>query len=261
MTCKLCSSPSSRIFRKKILNKYDVEYYQCTSCGFIQTEEPYWLQEAYAESINLEDTGIIDRNMLFAKRAAMVLYFFFDKKGVYLDYGGGYGLFVRLMRDYGFDFYWSDPFTRNLFARGFEFNEKEYRRFELVTTFECFEHFSDPVPEIERMLQLSDSILFSTEIFSGKAPSSDEWSFYSFSHGQHVSLYSLESLQYLARKYQVHLCTNGKSFHLLSKKRVNNTAFNFLLKTSLLGVPQFLKISLGSKLHSDSQMLQQIRMR
>ncbi len=38
----------------------------------------------------------------------------------FLDYAGGYGVFTRLMRDIGFDFYWHDPYTQNLFANGFE---------------------------------------------------------------------------------------------------------------------------------------------
>ena len=72
--------------------------------------------------MNIEDTGIIKRNILLAKRTSAILFFLFNKKESFLDYGGGYGLFVRLMRDGGFNFYWNDPFTENLFARGFEYD-------------------------------------------------------------------------------------------------------------------------------------------
>ena len=252
----MCGETSSKIFRKKILDKYDVDYFQCSSCRFIQTEEPYWLKESYKNSINIEDSGLLDRNILFAKRASTVLYFLFNKRGVFLDYGGGYGLFVRLMRDHGFDFYWNDPFTENLFARGFEFNKGKQKRFELVTVFECFEHFADPIAELEKILPFSDSILFSTEIFPSTAPLPEEWRYYGFSHGQHVALYSLKSLEYIAKKYHLHLCTNKKSFHLLTRKKINNSLFNFLLYASHFGIPRLIRSVMQSKVNSDAVEVQ-----
>jgi len=34
--------------------------------------------------------------------------------GIFLDYAAGYGLFVRLMRDAGYNFRWSDLYCQNL---------------------------------------------------------------------------------------------------------------------------------------------------
>ena len=115
VTCKICNSESNKIFTRKILNKYDIGYFQCSKCGFIQTDEPYWLKEAYQHVFNIEDTGIVRRNILFAKRTAGIIFFLFDKNTSFVDYGGGTGLFVRLMRDYGFDFYWKDPYSQNIY--------------------------------------------------------------------------------------------------------------------------------------------------
>ena len=164
-----------QIFSRKILEKYDIAYFQCNSCNFIQTEEPYWLEEAYQQSLNIEDTGIVKRNILCAKRTNVVLYSLFNHRGQFLDYGGGTGLFVRLMRDYGFDFYWNDPFTKNIFARGYERDLSEHHHYETVTSFECFEHFVDPHAEIKKMLSVAPAIIFSTETFSGNTPSPDTW--------------------------------------------------------------------------------------
>jgi hypothetical protein len=227
------------------------------SCGFIQTEEPYWLNEAYQVPITIEDTGIIKRNVLFAKRTSTLLYFLFNKKGRFLDYGGGYGLFVRLMRDCGFDFYWTDPYTENLFARGFNFNSGSNIPVELLTTFECFEHFVDPLNEIEKMLSISPSILFSTDIFSSGTPNPEQWQYYYFSHGQHIALYSIASLKKIAKILNLHLYTNGKSFHLLTQKVLNSTMFNVLLKSSLLGIPSIIKMRMGSKTRFDSHATEQ----
>lgn len=252
LVCKICGETSTIIFRKKILAKYDIDYYQCSSCGFIQTEEPYWLKESYQTPINTEDTGIIKRNVLLAKRTSAVLFFLFDASEIFLDYGGGYGLFVRIMRDYGFNFYWMDPFTENLFARGFEYNAVQVNKFEVVTSFECFEHFANPIQEIENMLSLSPSILFSTETFASGTPNPDTWKYYYFSHGQHISLFSLSSLKTIANKFNLHLYTNGKSFHLLTHRSLNNIVFNTLLKLSLLGTHSLIPLFMGSNTKPDS---------
>ena len=123
---------------------------------------------------------MVDRNILLAKRTGTLLYFLFNKKSAFLDFAAGYGLFVRLMRDYGFNFFWSDPYTENIFAKGFEFNPVANNKVELVTAFECFEHFSDPLKEIKKILEYSDNIIFSTEIFSGETPAND-WDYFGFS--------------------------------------------------------------------------------
>ncbi len=259
MYCKICGKATEVLFKKEILTKYSVQYFQCPNCKFIQTEHPFWLNEAYKNSINVEDTGLVERNLLFAKRSSMVLFYLFNAKNKFLDYGGGYGLFVRLMRDYGFDFFWNDPYTENIFSKGYEYELKNKKQFEAVTTFECFEHFEHPLPEIEKLLELTDTILFSTEIFSHEAPHPELWAYYYFSHGQHISLYSLESLKMVAQKYNLHLCTNGKSFHMLSRKKKNNAVFNLLLKASLFGFPLFVKKTLGGKTKTDSLQSQQLR--
>jgi hypothetical protein len=257
--CKICGNESKQIFQRKVLDKYDIAFFQCLSCEFVQTEKPYWLEEAYQQTLNIEDTGIVKRNILCAKRTSMVLYSFFDHRGKFLDYGGGTGLFARLMRDHGYDFWWSDPFTKNIFARGFEFDPSYHNNFEAVTSFECFEHFIDPLAEIKKILSLAPAIIFSTEIFSGKAPSPDKWPYYYFSHGQHISLFSLRSLQAIARENNLHLLTNKKSFHVLSPKKHSSAAFQILLKASVLGLPFAISCVKGTKTKSDSDLLIQTK--
>ena len=201
--------------------------------------------------MNLEDTGLVNRNIVSAKRTSSLLYFLFDAHGTYLDFGGGYGLFVRLMRDYGFDFYWTDPFTKNIFAEGFEFDSKGQKKLELITAFECFEHFSNPMEEIEKLLLLAPSLLFSTDIFLSGTPSPDTWEYFYFAHGQHVALYSLASLQFIANKFNLHLLTNGKSFHLLTPKKTHNFTYQLLLKGAFTGIPSAVKLLLGTRMKSD----------
>ena len=181
MTCKICQQKMDDVFNALVLGKYKVSYYHCPQCGFLQTEDPYWLDEAYKDSINAADTGLLSRNIFFSKTTALLIYLLFDKDGVFLDYAGGFGVFTRLMRDIGFNFYWHDPMTQNLVAKGFEYNNF-MPNFELLTTFESFEHFADPLIEIRKMLSISNNILFSTFLLPSSVPAKDWW-YYLFDHG------------------------------------------------------------------------------
>ena len=96
------------MFTARILGKYDVGYHWCQGCGLLQTEPPYWLEEAYRDPIATIDTDIVARNFWCARRIASLLYFQLGSKGKYLDVGGGHGLLTRMLRDLGLDFYWSD---------------------------------------------------------------------------------------------------------------------------------------------------------
>ena len=118
--CKICTSETVKVFNTKILNKYYVDYFQCSFCNFVQTEKPYWLEESYQNPMNLTDTGIMLRNERSARIVTSVIFLFFNKSFKFLDYAGGYGVFTRIMRDKGFDFYWDDPYTKNVLSRGFE---------------------------------------------------------------------------------------------------------------------------------------------
>jgi len=83
---------------------------------------------------------------------------FFNQDGRFLDFDGGYGVFTRWMRDVGYDFWHSDAHCSNLFAQGFEADLSGACRYELVTSFEVFEHLSDPTEKVDLLFKLTDSI-------------------------------------------------------------------------------------------------------
>ena len=73
--------------------------------------------------------------------------------GVYVDWAGGHGVLVRLMRDAEFDFYWQDRYAQNLFARGFEWGaDSGLQPATLATAIEVLEHAPDPVVLLEECL-------------------------------------------------------------------------------------------------------------
>lgn len=224
MTCKICQATTAPIHRGMILNKYEIQYFQCPICSFMQSEEPYWLEEAYSKAISVSDTGIMVRNNAFAETAGIILSFYSNKKEKFLDYGGGYGIFTRLMRDRGFDFYWYDKYAENLVARGFE-GDIVGTRYEAVTSFENFEHFENPLEDIETIFGLTNFVLFSTELIPDPIPSPNEWWYYCSEHGQHISLFSHKSLEFIGTKYGYYLTSNGSNLHIFSKNPISKRIF------------------------------------
>ncbi|MBE2255540.1 MAG: class I SAM-dependent methyltransferase [Ignavibacteria bacterium] len=226
--CKICNSDSNFFDKNIVLKKYEINYFICSNCKFIQVENPFWLEEAYSDAINSTDVGYVYRNTRLAKVLNLLIYFSFNKKAKYLDYGAGYGLFVRLMRDYGYDFYWDDLYCENIFAKNFELNNLTNRSFELITAFELFEHLVNPICELEKMLSYSGNILISTDLYPKSNPKSNDWWYFGLEHGQHISIYNIETFKFIAKKYNLKFYTNGKNLHLLSNKNINNYFFKLL---------------------------------
>lgn len=227
MNCKICNNKSKQIFVKKILGKYEAQYFQCVSCNFIQVKNPHWLNEAYVEAISSLDTGLVSRNLYLSSVTEALITKYFDYRKKFIDYGGGYGLFVRLMRDRGFDFYRQDKYCQNLFAIYFDVNDliKSDTKFELLTAFELFEHLEDPLAEVEKMLKFADSILFSTELQPKNIIEREDWWYFSPESGQHISFYTKESLEALAEKFNLNLYTDNNALHILTRKVYKQSPF------------------------------------
>jgi hypothetical protein len=249
MLCSICNTLSRPAFSAKILSKYDISYFACPECGLLQTEKPFWLEEAYRHTLNDEDTSVLQRNWYFADVASSLLFTFFDRNGKFLDFGGGHGVFTRLMRDRGFDFYWRDPNGKNIFARGFEYTAGTVP-VELVTCIECFEHFAKPKKELETMLGISSNILFATQLLPSPVPNPAEWDYYGLTHGQHIAFYSLNTLRYLAEVYGLKVYSNGVNIHLLTKKNLRTIQFRKAVTPGILKRLR-IKSAMGSRSQTD----------
>jgi 2-polyprenyl-3-methyl-5-hydroxy-6-metoxy-1,4-benzoquinol methylase len=254
MICKICRSTTRDLFQATCLKKYSVTYYHCDKCGFLQAEDPCWLQEAYEDPINETDTGLLSRNIYLSNVTTTLLFSLFARKGIFLDYAGGYGILTRMMRDYGFDYYWHDIYTKNIFAKGFEYNEN-IKRVDLVTCFEAFEHFVHPIQEIDKILRISDNILFSTELLPSPVPRPQQWWYYGLEHGQHVSFYSVKTLNHLANKYALNFYTDNRFVHIFTKKKINETTYKFLVRMSSYGLGHVIKLFLQSRTFADMERL------
>lgn len=212
--CRLCGSPVEPAFSRQILFKYPVAYFKCQGCGSLQTETPYWLDEAYAQKPERFDTGKASRtlaNFLILRRM-------FDILGVRpsdrcADFGGGTGLFARLMRDAGYNFYSYDKYGSGEFCDGFGWNRFD-RPVKLVTIFECAEHFANPAEEWESIFATgADYVVGTTGIFNGQGA---DWTYLSPESGQHVFFYSPAAFAHIAGKHGWYAYILG-SYFLLSK--------------------------------------------
>jgi hypothetical protein len=210
-----------------LLSKYDVSYYLCDNCGFLQTEQPYWLDEAYANAIADKDVDLVGRNLRMMRILTCVLPAIFDRGATLLDLAGGYGLLTRLMRNNGVTFSWSDKYCTNLFAKEFVWNEED-APVTAVTAFEVLEHLENPLDFIRDALNMTSTrtLIFTTQLYTGCPPQPGKWSYYASEAGQHISFYQPRTLAFIARLLGVNFYSrNGVHFRT-----------GYRLRTSLLGV-------------------------
>ena len=102
----------------------------------MQTERPYWMQEAYSTNLSILDTGAGQRNLL--NLAATYAVCGLLRANNVIDFGGGDGLLCRLLRDYEVNCFVSDKYAAATYARAFV--TPDFDRPDILLAFEVFEH-------------------------------------------------------------------------------------------------------------------------
>lgn len=250
IACRCCDGPAAGIFSGILLGR-NVDYFECSVCGYVQTQEPYWLDEAYKDAINVSDTGIVARNQSNAQIVLSTLVVLGKLKGTVVDCAGGYGLLVRMLRDIGVDALWSDQYCQNLVARGFEHQSEQA---DLVTGFEVLEHYVNPTVELDRLLAIAPNILLSTEIMVYPTPKPADWWYYGQEHGQHIGFFRIQTLEQMAKKRGKFFISNGTSYHLLTDKPVNATIWRSLMRMNRL-MPFYVRRLLTSRIRPDNTLM------
>lgn len=260
MACPICAMRMEFCFIAKVLRKYSGQFEVCNNCGFLRAHAPYWLDEAYSQAITAADTGLLMRNITLAWKLCAVLYWILNERGegVYLDAAGGYGLLTRLMRDFGFDFHWSDKYCQNFAAVGFEYKPSK-GPCRGVTAMEVFEHLTDPVAFIKETLEFSgaQTLIFTTELYEGAPPRPEVWWYYTFSTGQHIGFFQRRTLAMLGQKLGLHFAS-ANGLHIFSKEAINERLLRVVTSrfVSFLA-PWLVRRRLGSKTINDHLSLLQ----
>lgn len=252
-SCIICKGVAECVFEKKIFGQ-NVKYNLCANCGFLFTERPaFWLEQSYSSAITSLDIGLVNRNLIYSEILACYIKICHRRSKKFLDFGGGYGLLTRIMRDLGFNYYRQDAYCENLFAKHFDLTDAaSTSQFDLLTAFEVFEHLNDPLFEIEKMFHFSDTIFFSTELM----PDTDleKWYYLLPEIGQHISFYSEKSLKQIGENFGAKYFRVSDSLHILTK-RPNNKVRLFLFKYIAINYLKLLRkmkfTSRGSLLNND----------
>lgn len=260
LSCRCCGqSQLVPLFEKAILLRYSVTYHQCQTCGYLQTDEPYWLEEAYAiDAISDLDTGLVQRCLAVARQLQHLLPKLAaadnsNPTSQYLDFAGGNGLLVRLLRDAGYNFYRFDEYCDNQFSKHFDVDSLEAgQSYAAITACEVFEHLLAPADTLHTLLQLSPFVFLTTELLPSATsvmPADTElsaWEYLVPETGQHIGFFSLTALQSMAKQTGSHLYSDGATRHLFSRMALPLEPLG--LKKWLY--PQPIKLSLWQRLRN-----------
>ncbi|NTU58116.1 MAG: class I SAM-dependent methyltransferase [Chlorobiaceae bacterium] len=190
-----------------------VYYYRCAECGFVFSPELCsWTKQQFGnliyngDYVNFDPDFVEARPKLHADIITAVFQGYREHLKI-LDYGGGQGQMVSLLRNAGFNAVSYDPYYD-------EGSVPEHSDFDLVTAFEVFEHAAAPrrmMEEVAGFLGKESVFLFSTVVSDGQILENGRLTWwYASPRNGHISLYTTKSLRMLGACY-------GFEFHSFSQ--------------------------------------------
>ena len=217
--CRLCGGSLAERFTLTVLDQYDVKYFVCAACGSLQTERPYWLDEAYGRGTLADlDTGAVMRGLDKQATVISVMKVLgLPRWSKVLDFGGGTGLLCRLLRDAGVDAWMLEPRGAHELSPGYAIEMLD-QPFDLICSFEVVEHLTDPREVLDLIVAHGENVLIGTEPYVGQDAT---WWYLTPTTGQHVFFYAPAAFEWLARKHAVEHVDLG-SHHLLTHRPLSN---------------------------------------
>jgi hypothetical protein len=215
-SCRLCEGATTFRFNELVLNTHTVRYWRCSNCGSMQTDRPYWLAEAYASVHSATDTGMVARTLQMAHATSLLLSIAcVGPDTVCLDWGGGNGLFCRMMRDQGYNFLCKDKYAEPFYCTGFTADHANLASCDVVTSFEVFEHLADPRIELAEIARLKPQLwIFSTQLYSDQER---DWNYFGPRQGRHVFFYSEKALNDFAAEHDFSFM-RGRHLHMFARR-------------------------------------------
>jgi hypothetical protein len=247
IVCRLCAARANFVFSRTGDDGVAISCYACAGCDSLQTEEPYWIDALYANSSGASNLGLdvwaVDRcmNARIATALLWKLGRFTSQRDRLLDWGGGPGLLVRMLRDIGINAFLYDKYSPNHYATGFTRSETEHYSF--ITAFEVFEHFANPATDLEPILAMNPRfLLVSTCLYRGQGP---DWAYLGPPKSEHVFFYSEKALHLIAQRFGYEVCLLPGEITLFYQRPLSTLRLR--LVGALLAKPYLAQLAFAAK--------------
>ncbi len=209
MECKICGESKNIEKSENAGNTFVF----CKNCNFVEKINKIDTETEKDEYVrhnnNFGNEGYVKYLNNFLDDAVIP----FVKEGTHLDYGCGPGpVLHELMKQRGFNSKTYDYYYKH------DENYAKYR-YDVITSTEVFEHFYDPINDIEKILKLLNDggILSLMTSFVKPEPEFYEWWY--IRDITHVSFYHIKTFDYIAKKYNLEIIyTNNKNIIVLKSK-------------------------------------------
>jgi hypothetical protein len=228
--CPVCSDPAALYdvvdFNKSCreaegvrlaLAGVPIYYRRCGSCEYTWAPEfRQWADSDFLNHIYNEDYVHVDPDYLSARpqnNAHLLAQLLGKERGRirHLDYGGGNGALSALLAQQDWNTASFDPFP------GDGTTAESLGKFNLITSFEVFEHVPDPDSLMANLRTLMDEqclVLFSTVVSDGNIrPDGRLTWWYASPRNGHISLFSTRSLALLAERHGLNFHSFGPTTH------------------------------------------------
>lgn len=229
-TCPVCKEACSLIdvvdFNKSCeeargnfleISGLPIYYALCGACGFCFSPDIYlWSLADFEERIYNNSYILVDPDYQEIRpqsnaRSLISMFGSLPSSIRHLDYGGGNGLLVEVLKKSGWNSASYDPFVdRNV-------DIAQLGKFDLITSFEVFEHVpnvQELMDNICKLLAPNGVLLFSTLISDGNIFKNQRitW-WYASPRNGHISLFSKQSLAILAHNKGLRFGSFSEGFH------------------------------------------------
>jgi len=201
------------------LSGIPIYYSRCLDCGLVATSMfDTWTPQDFATRIYNDDYIKIDPDYERKRpvHTSQLMFDLADKLGAkkVLDYGAGQGMMARILREHELDCVSWDPMVQ---AEPFQAGG----RYDLVTSFEVFEHTPTPVHTAREALSVlgDDGVLLFSTLTVDRLAHRDVGFWYIAPRNGHITIHTRRSLQRLFGQlgWRVHHLSDG--LHLAYKKK------------------------------------------
>jgi len=227
--CKICGSPAPLYgvvdFHKSCeeargvhfaLSGIPIYYRRCTSCQFLFTDAfDDWNAEQFKTHIYNDEYKLVDPDYQTARPRANAdvvarLWGAIKAETRVLDYGGGNDTFCATLRDSGFPIAVTyDPMEPAYAAR-------PEGKFDLVTSFETFEHLPDPAAGVASILESSAEpglVFFTTALQPADFDQQRLNWWYVGPRNGHISLFSRQALAAAWNRHGYQVASLAENIH------------------------------------------------